>query len=261
MALVDGMQCPLWPDRAAACEAHASLGASVQTLVRTSAPSAEDLEAERDDRLIRAQPVCVASNAWFGRLGETLAYVRHRSGDELRVGYIVYFDVERPWGNNILTYSVLPATLIDATYSHFFFVLPGMQRLMYGAGDVEGASVLYRETPTGELDVREGLADDDHHQRVHLTRSDLLGDAGRVVLMTDVWSHQLGFHGAAARARDASVDLRCFSGTSLIPLTPEVRRAFRLGSPEHPLRARPAFFRGEPLRPDPQGPLVSAKTQ
>jgi hypothetical protein len=259
LALVDGLQCPLWPDPLNAREARASLAASVQTFPSARGDAAqEESDSERDDALVRAQPVCVASSAWFGKLGDSVLYVRQRSGDELRVGYIVYFDVERPWGKNLLTYSVLPATLIDATYSHTLFVLPGLQRLMYGAGDVEGASVLYQVSPTGELAVREGLADDGTHGQVKLTRADLLGDAGHVVLMTNVWSHQLGAHGAAAHARADSKNLRCFSGASLMPLTPQVRQAFRLGSPEHPLRARPAFFKGIAERPSPDGPLASA---
>jgi hypothetical protein len=79
--------------------------------------------------------------------------------------------------------------------------------------------------------------------------------------MTDVWSHQLGFRGAASYARTPAAKLRCFSGASLVPLTAEVRRAFRLGSPEHPRRARPAFFRSTPAHPGADARLVSAKTE
>jgi hypothetical protein len=251
LALIDGAErSAAWPTAASAGIAprlaNASwYGAHFAHASETQPTAEEDADVQR----IRAQPLCVASSAWFGKLGDTVLFVHQRRGDELRVGYFVYFDVERPWGQNLLTYSVLPAMLIDATYSHFAFFFPGVQRLLYGPGDVEGASIAYRVSGTGELVVRDGLADDDTHHRVTLSRSDLVGSEGRVLLMTDVWSHQLGAHGAASYARREDAMLRCFSGPALQPLTRRVAQSFRLGSFEHPLRARPAFYRDEPARP------------
>jgi hypothetical protein len=202
-----------------------------------------ELESDPDTALVRAQPVCIAASTWsFGKLGDTLLFVYRRHENQLRVGYFAYFDVERPWGQNMLTYSVLPATLIDATYSHFAFVFPGVQRLLYGPGDVEGASVLYDVAASGTLHARGGLADDDHHQSVELSRSDLADSSGRVVLMTSVWSHQLGAHGAARYAETPGAQVRCFKGSELQPLTRSVAERFRIGSSAHPLRARPAFY-------------------
>lgn len=243
-ALVDSVgQSAGWPSQAAADVATAR---------------ALESNAEPDAALVRAQPVCIASSTWsFGRLGDTLLFVHRRQGSQLRVGYFAYFDVERPWGQNLLTYSVLPATLIDATYSHFAFVFPGIQRLLYGPGDVEGASVLYDVSESGALTVRGGLADDDGHNRVELSQADLADRAGRVILMTAVWSHQLGARGGASYAAAPGAQVRCFEGAALQPLTQRVAESFRLGSFEHPLRARPAFYR-DPTSPPP-GALARAQ--
>lgn len=243
LALVDGARHGGWPTPATAHAAAASIQVdSLQSF--SSAGAAAPSLADPDISAIQAQSLCIASGTWsFGSLGETVLFVHQRSGDQLRVGYFVYFDVERPWGKNLLTYSVLPAALIDATYSHLFFVLPGAQRLLYGRGDVEGASVLYDVAGDGTLSVREGLADDEGHRGVRLSREDLAGSEGQVVLMTNVWSHQLGAHGAAAYARSPNAQVRCFSGKALQPLSDKVAENFRLGSFEHPLRARPAFYR------------------
>lgn len=251
LALIDGAErSAAWPT--AASTGFASSLANASWYGAHSAHASErqlTAEEEADVERIRAQRLCVASSAWFGKLGDTVLFVHQRRGDELRVGYFVYFDVERPWGHNLLTYSVLPAMLIDATYSHFAFVFPGVQRLLYGPGDVEGASIAYQVAATGELLVRDGLADDDTHHPVTLSRSDLLGSDGRVVLMTDVWSHQLGARGAASYAGREDAMLRCFSGPALQPLTRRIAQSFRLGSFQHPLRARPAFYRDAPERP------------
>jgi hypothetical protein len=258
LALVDGaQQSAAWPTVGPQSRAsHASLVGLAFARGAELEASADDADAAR----IRAQPLCIASSTWsFGKLGDTVLFVHQRRGDELRVGYFVYFDVERPWGQNLLTYSVLPAALIDATYSHFAFVFPGIQRLLYGPGDVEGASVAYLVSASGELMVQAGLADDDGHQRVKLSRADLADNEGRVVLMTDVWSHQLGAHGAARYAHAEGAPVRCFSGAALQPLTRRVAENFRLGSFEHPLRARPAFYRDEPGRAD--GAVAHASLQ
>lgn len=240
LVLVDAPNLAVWP-------APEPAPASSRWLTNGTATSPGD---DCDLAAIRAQPVCIAAKEWsFGTLGETVLFVHERRGQALRVGYFVHFDVERPWGHNLLTYTVLPATMIDATYSHFAFFWPGLQRVLYGPGDVEGASVLYRvERVDGEdeLRVQSAVADDGHHQRVTLTRDDLMGPGGRVILMTDVWSHQLGAPGAANYARTPGANVRCFVGAALQPLTREIATAFRLGSFERPLRGRPAFHRDEP---------------
>ncbi|HMJ16104.1 MAG TPA: hypothetical protein VK524_32035, partial [Polyangiaceae bacterium] len=65
--------------------------------------------------LIESQPVCIVSKVWSaGELGETLAYHYQRSGDRIEVGYFAFWSTERPWGDNALTLTVLPAAAIDA---------------------------------------------------------------------------------------------------------------------------------------------------
>jgi hypothetical protein len=159
----------------------------------------------------------------------------------LRVGYFVYWSTERPWGDNALSYALLPALFTDAFYSHFLFVLPGARWAMYGPGDIEGATVVYEENADGSLEPIEGFAEDPTHQPVSLSHRDLVDAAGRVVLMTASWSHQLGAHGAAAYGTHAKERMTCFSGDSLRPLTAEIASAFRLGGEDRPLRARAAF--------------------
>jgi hypothetical protein len=68
-----------------------------------------------------------------------------------------------------------------------------------------------------------------------------------VVLLTDVWSHQLGAHGAGNLADQSRVELKCYAEASLQPMTQVVARAFRLGSEDHPLRGTPAWL--EPALP------------
>src|SRR5262245_28481078 len=68
-------------------------------------------------------PFCVASPTWSaGELGRSVLYRSERQGSTLTVGYFVYWTTERPWGKNALSYAVLPALLIDAFYSHLFFL-------------------------------------------------------------------------------------------------------------------------------------------
>lgn len=191
---------------------------------------------------IEAQPVCVISEVWSaGRLGSSVLYRFRRDGDRLRVGYFVYWSTERPWGNNVLTYAGVPALLTDAFYSHFLFALPGARSVLYGPGDVEGAHVDYRIRPDGSLAVLGGMANDATHREVKLSRSDLLDARGRVILMTRVWSHQLGAHGGAAYAAHRSGALSCFDQRSLEPLSTRVAQALRLGTERAPRRAVPAW--------------------
>jgi hypothetical protein len=206
------------------------------------APASSAVEQRADDARIRAQPVCVGSLVWSaGELGDSIAYRTRRVGNKLHVGYFVYWSSERPWGNNAMTHTLLPALATDMVYSHSLFVFPGLREVLYGAGDVEGATVEFEESPTGKLRVVGGTADDGSHHAVALTPSDLEDAQGRVVLLTRVWSHQLGAHGAAAFASDPAHSLRCYERGAIRPLTSEQARAFRLGTPAAPRRAKPAW--------------------
>ena len=193
--------------------------------------------------------MCVGARSWSaGSLGETVLFRSRRVGNRIAVGYFVYWSEERPWGDNLASYTVLPALAVDAVYSHFLYVFPGLKDAIYGAGDVEGVQVLYEQRPDGSLDVVSGRADDGNHGAVALSRSDLLDSKGRVVLLTDVWSHQLGAHGAASFAEHSSPELKCYTKASLQPMTELVARAFRLGNARAPLRGTPAWF--EPMLPE-----------
>jgi len=201
----------------------------------------ETARAEPAASLVRSQPVCVGSSDWAaGTLGETLLFRVERRGNQLFVGYFAYWSCERPWGKNVLSFTLLPALLIDAFYSHTFFVLPGAQQAIYGAGDVEGALVAYVIDADQTLHPRFAIAENGLHEAVRLEADELVDDRGRVILLSEVWSHQLGGHRAAARARSAA-SLRCFVGEALEPLTPELAANFRLGSPSSPERAKAAW--------------------
>jgi len=202
-----------------------------------------------DDARVVEQPVCVGARSWSaGALGDTVLYRTRRSGNRITVGYFVYWSEERPWGNNSLSYTVLPALAVDAVYSHFLYVFPGLKDAMYGTGDIEGIQVSYEQRPDGSLDVLNGRADDGNHSRIDLSRADLLDAKGRVVFLTDVWSHQLGAHGGAALADRSQLELKCYEKASLRPMTEMVARAFRLGNDRQPLRGNPAWL--EPTLPE-----------
>lgn len=214
-----------------------------------------DEQALLDRAAIESHPVCIGSRVWSaGTMADTVLYEYRRNGDHLTVGYFVHWSTERPWGSNSLTYGLLPALIMDAVYSHTLFLLPGARHVLYGPGDIEGASVTYRQEPSGELVPIGGLADDDGHNPVLLAAEDL--DAGgRTALVTDVWSHQLGGKGGARLLRDVLGEgepggarrtgekgrVRCFSGRALQPLPDAVARTFRLGSHHEPRRAKPAW--------------------
>lgn len=198
---------------------------------------------EADDEVVRELPVCVASQQWSaGELGRSVLYQFKRVGHELHVGYFVYWTTERPWGKNVLSYLVLPALVVDSFYSHLFFLFPGLQRLIHGPGDVEGARVVYQERENGRWTPVSAVADDGLHQEVVLDPGDFVDGEGRVVLMTDVWSHQLGAKGARAFV-EASHDggVVCYRRNTLSPLTTRIAELFRLGTTLAPRRARPAW--------------------
>ncbi|HEY3254950.1 MAG TPA: hypothetical protein VGJ91_13415 [Polyangiaceae bacterium] len=216
-----------------------------------------------DDARVVEQPVCVGARSWSaGTLGDTVLYRTRRVGNRLAVGYFVYWSEERPWGRNVASYTVLPALAVDAVYSHFLYVFPGLKDAMYGSGDVEGVQVLYQQRPDGSLEVVSGRADDANHAPVALSRSDLLDSKGRVVLLTDVWSHQLGAHGGARFAEQSPTALKCYAKSSLQPMTELVARAFRLGNDRQPLRGNPAWIEpGQPETTRPAEQLAEAQAR
>ena len=196
-----------------------------------------------DEARVVEQPLCVGTRSWSaGSLGDTVLFRTRRVGNQIHVGYFVYWSEERPWGKNSLSYAVVPALAVDAVYSHFLYVFPGIKDALYGSGDIEGVQVSYEQRPDGSLDVVSGRANDGNHGRVALSRSDLLDSKGRVVLLTDVWSHQLGAHGAASFADQSQLSLKCYEKSSLRPMTELVARAFRLGNERQPLRGKPAWL-------------------
>jgi hypothetical protein len=202
-------------------------------------PSAALSDGDATDRaLIERQTVCIASkHEPSGALADTLAYHYRRVGSRLHVGYFAHWSTERPWG-----YMPSAAALVtDAFYSHFLFVMPGVQRLLYGPADVEGATIAYDRAESSPLLPAFGIADDEYHAGVRLTSADLRDPHGRVILMTEAWSHQLGAKGAAQYVQANPVEMKCYSGASLVPMTAELADSYRLGSPEAPRRARPAW--------------------
>jgi len=209
---------------------------------RTSRAPEPVIEARGDDEVVRDLTVCVAARSWYaGELGQSILYHYQRTGRTLTVGYFVYWTTERPWGKNALSYAVLPALFIDAFYSHFFFVFPGAQWVIHGPGDIEGARVVYRQQDDGRWTPVSAVADDGLHREVILSPDDFVDRAGRVVLMTDVWSHQLGAPGGRSFAANRTQKMACFVREAMEPLTDEIARDFRLGSPDDPRRARPAW--------------------
>jgi hypothetical protein len=194
--------------------------------------------ADADDALVRAQPVCVINTRESaGELGSSIVVRHRREGDRLWVSYFVYWSSERPWGDKPWFESLA----IDAFYSHFMFVLPGIRHALYGPGDVEGVTVVYRDVG-GHLEVIEGYGDDEYHRGVRLDRADLRGGDNHTMLMTTTWSHQLGGHGAAEHGGASGATARCFSGAELVPLTREIAERFWLGSPSAPRLARRAWL-------------------
>ncbi len=233
LAALEGNE-PSWPTLS---REHAESHAGALSLRRSTVDTKAPLGPE--DQLVRDQPFCVASSMKSaGTLGEVVLYRYERHGDALDVGYFVYWSTERPWGDNELTRRVLPALAIDAVYSHLLFVLPGIQRVLYGPGDIEGALVHYR-IEGDRLVAERARADDESHAPVRLSAREVSASDGSVVLLTEAWSHQLGGHDAARRAPGS--ERACFGGESLVPMTASVAKAFRLGTSEKPHRARPAW--------------------
>ncbi len=185
---------------------------------------------------IEQREICVGSSvASAGVLADTLYYRAAMLPDgKLAVGYFAFFSEERPWGNNWLTWTVLPAIALDLVYTRSMMVGPGLQRALYGKGDVEGFRIIYELRPDGSLEVEHAIADDGSHDPVHLERADLMGlDAKRPTLYSDTWSHQLGGRGLRDKAGLSYV--RCFGAGHVRPLTDALSDDFALAG-----RAPPA---------------------
>lgn len=190
-----------------------------------------------DQELIQARRLCISNSARSaGDIGEKVVFRSRRVGDLLRVSYFVYWSTESPWGSE----NALSSLAIDIVYSHFLFVLPGLRYAIYGPGDIEGATVIYRVRGR-RLEIVEGIADTKFHRQVALTKRDLDDTGQGTVLRTNVWSHQLGAHSQADDTESWSAIRRCYEGAELVPLTAEIAKRFRLGTVERPLRARPAW--------------------
>jgi hypothetical protein len=188
-----------------------------------------------EDLAIQAQPVCIGSTVRSaGELGPALLYRRSlRPDGRLAVGYYAFFSEERPWGNNWLTWSLVPALALDLVYTRGLLVAPGLQRAAYGPGDVEGFRVIYAPDGHGGLRAEGAVADDAQHRPAELTREDLFAvDPARLTVATSSWSHQLG---ARVERLGDLVYRRCYGPRSIRPIDREVVRRFKLEG-----RAEPA---------------------
>jgi hypothetical protein len=239
---------PQWPSGTSVAPSHAQSRlaeiASPKSFRDTSKSARSDLQstARPIGDLIRQIPICIVSTqSWAGELGASVLFRVQATGkNTVRIGYFAYWSTERPWGNNTLTHWLIPALAIDAFYSHLLFVLPGVQRLLYGPGDVEGVRIAYRIVQDSRLVPTSIVADGELHQEVALDLAESVDENGRILLLNDVWSHQLGGRRALSRAR-AGAHQRCYYHDSIQPLTDGVVASFRLGSPTEPRRAGPAW--------------------
>jgi hypothetical protein len=213
---------------AAACPLACAAARGSQVAALPDAPRPRG-ERTCEQAAIERQPVCVGSTiASVGTLADVLYYRAVATDDgRVAVGYFVFFSEERPWGNNWLTWSFIPALAVDLVYSRALLVAPGLQRALYGPGDVEGVAAVYDVAPDGQLRLDHAVADDDSERPTVLSRADVFAiDPARPVFVTDVWSHQLGSR--AARTRADLFTLRCYEGDSIRPLPDEIARRFRV---------------------------------
>jgi hypothetical protein len=189
---------------------------------------------------IEQKELCVGSSvASAGDLADTLYYRATLLPDgKLVVGYYAFFSDERPWGNNWLTWTVLPALFVDMFYTRAFFVGPGLQRAIHGKGDVEGFRVVYDLKDDGTMKLERAIADDGSHAPVYLSAADIMAiDPQRPTFYSDVWSHQLGGKGVRSKADLAYV--YCYGPGHVRPLPEAVAKDFALAS-----RAKPAHVDG-----------------
>jgi hypothetical protein len=214
---------------------------------------------------IEREPVCVGSSVKSaGDLSDVLYYRAVALPDgRVEVGYFAFYSEERPWGNNWLTWSVFPALAVDLVYSRALLVAPGLQRALYGAGDVEGVGVVYDRAPDGSLQFDHALADDGTHDEVALSRAQVFTlDHNRPTFYSQVWSHQLG--GQGARSRSDLAYERCYSEGSIRPLPASVARAFRVdvddrAPPAHIERAGGRRIDTESTSPEVRGASLSGQ--
>jgi hypothetical protein len=198
-------------------------------------PPAARGERTAEQTLIETQPVCIGSTEHSaGELSDVLYYrAIARDDGRIEVGYFAFYSEERPWGNNWMTWTVVPALAVDLVYSRALLVAPGIQRALYGPGDVEGVGVVYDVTPEGSLRLVEARADDGHHAPVALAREDVFSvDPARLTFYSDVWSHQLGGRGARSAA-DLSY-VKCYAGATIRPLPESVARTFHVDDARAP---------------------------
>lgn len=215
-----------------ACIQKGSLPPTVAMPIEAVAPSSvEELAIEQRE-------ICVGSAvASAGDLADTLYYRATVLPDgKLVVGYFAFFSDERPWGNNWLTWTVVPALALDMFYTRAMFVAPGLQRFMHGKGDVEGFRVVYDLRPDGTLEVDRAVADDGTHEPVQLARADVMAlDPNRPTFYSSVWSHQLGGRGVHDRSSLSYV--QCFGPGHIRPLTDQLSDEYALAG-----RAPPAHI-------------------
>src|SRR5579884_2300582 len=201
-------------------------GGHVASLPAPPGPRGERTPAQA---IIERQPVCIGSLVQSAGTLSDVLYYRATAVDDthIEVGYFAFFSEERPWGNNWLTWSVVPALVVDLVYSRALLVAPGLQRALYGAGDVEGVGAVYDVLPDGSLRLDHAMADDGGRRSVELSREQAFAlDPERPVFYSDVWSHQLGASRARSRADLAYV--RCYDEGSIRPLPESVARSFRI---------------------------------
>gem|GEM_PF-1960603 len=207
---------------------------------------------------IEQQEVCVGSAvASAGTLGDVLYYrARVLDDQSLVVGYFAFFSEERPWGNNWLTWTMLPALAVDMVYTRAALIAPGLQRILSGKGDVEGFRIVYAMRDDGALDVKRAFADDGTHAPVVLEAHEVLAiDPRRPVLYSRVWSHQLG--GKGVKRKEDLAYVRCFGPGQVLPLADDVAREFAIDK-----RAQPAHVEhvGGVDVEDPRRRVVRAST-
>jgi hypothetical protein len=194
---------------------------------------------------IEQREICVGSKIESsGRLADALYYqATVLPSGKLAVGYFAFFSDERPWANNWLTWTLVPALAIDMFYTRAAFLGPGLQRALSGKGDVEGFRVIYDVRPDGSLVVESAMADDGTHDPVRLEAKDILAlDPERPTFYSNVWSHQLGGRGVTSMADLAYV--RCYGPGRVLPLSDAVFDEFALRG-----RAQPAHVEALGGRP------------
>jgi hypothetical protein len=189
-------------------------------------------ERTPEQTAIEQEPICIGSSVQSaGALSDILYYravaIEEDNEVKVEVGYFAFFSEERPWGNNWLTWSVVPALAVDLFYSRALLIAPGLQRALYGAGDVEGVGIVYDRAPNGSLRFDHAMADDGTHDSVALSRAQAFAlDRDRPTFYSEVWSHQLG--GRGARSLGDLAYVRCYDARSIRPLPDSVARAFRV---------------------------------